>query len=1100
MPYPHSEAIHWYYRIFMPDVQRSKLLPNKPEDWARLQVWDGNSLKPAMPAGFSGVPTEEQINQLYAHVKSRELFFFELGQQTPLLWLEGKRLVTAKEPAVPDKPKLFENPTRDRERIANEANIKKYDAEVGNYQELLDVNQKNGDAFWSAVEGYYAGRNLEQDRKEAASRKENAKLQEYQNKRARADRLISEMMAPRPNAPADIFYEVQQHMDGAVIHSQYYNNELKPNGYDLPENNKLNDRDAATINFAMLFVSSHMGQFLYDKGKGGTVHAATLAESGVNMMLTGLFGYTRPSQPLNECLGEAMKMGQEAISAYLDNKPQLLGQYLAESVQKIKKQLGGTGINTLTQDTVAGTKIIERLLELFEKNPDIWQATGMSEQDRDFMRGYVQMGKVYDQFAQSHMKYVAAQTEGTALSREEKAEILVDTLLRRMVEKELAKEEKLVSENEAYLAKQMDAVQKDMEANAKFVQWEANNVALSREDPDAYGKAYNRERHMLNVSDYTTYASYETVEHPIINQLGQPGMLERMRQALLQDPFILAQANKSPLEFTSEELAVTEKQYEEKMDALIDQIQPSVGKAVWFGNLQSMLAADGGRLVIPQLKGKNPLASVESLLKGGLQALQNPDYNTLSMLYEHAKNGNLYFYGEGKDMPVRLTADGAQLSTQTVQQPEKPSRWMRFANFITFGLAYAEECRAADTYDLFVKESQARGAAAQNVEAEPQQEAANEQHQNENEQPQNENEQLQNENEQPQVVPAPEQVVVKDEKKHLNDYNEQAVNACFARMAFDDKTVPENQLGINGKQFGNLVAMALGSPELSIAVGRRDNRQYNNPEVNYPKILDHYVKHEQFGKQTKSVGFLQNAQREVLKGMEAAKKGDYSALGKIIAHGLIQNNKVLLGQKQLDDRFTFYATLGGRALDLINGNEQLKQAVLGHLGNDTKQLDIANAARNISNLRTEIMPRYQEMLSQFGQTRDVVRKDKDGKEYKDKDFLVVGNKINVAKVCQLFRIDYQMRKGDLNLETTEYVKDDTAERLAEQLNKGRVLDNFLVDKNRVDILQDPVAMKRLYTEALKEYQQKFAPQAEQPELERNIENQPKEMDISGLVP
>jgi hypothetical protein len=233
--------------------------------------------------------------------------------------------------------------------------------------------------------------------------------------------------------------------------------------------------------------------------------------------------------------------------------------------------------------------------------------------------------------------------------------------------------------------------------------------------------------------------------------------------------------------------------------------------------------------------------------------------------------------------------------------------------------------------------------------------------------------------------------------------------------------------------------------------------------------------------------------------MEAAKKGDYSALGKIIAQGLIQNNKVLLGQKQLDDRFTFYATLGGRALDLMKGNEQLKQAVLEHLGNDTKQLDIANAARNISNLRTEIMPRYQEMLSQYGQTRDIVRKDKNGNEYKDKDFLVVGNKINVAKVCQLFQIDYQMRKGELNLETTAYVKDDTAEKLAEQLNKGRVLDGFLMDENRVDILQNPVAMKRLYTEAVAEYQQKFAPQAKQPELERNIENQPKEQSIGAQL-
>jgi hypothetical protein len=92
-----------------------------------------------------------------------------------------------------------------------------------------------------------------------------------------------------------------------------------------------------------------------------------------------------------------------------------------------------------------------------------------------------------------------------------------------------------------------------------------------------------------------------------------------------------------------------------------------------------------------------------------------------------------------------------------------------------------------------------------------------------------------------------------------------------------------------------------------------------------------------------------------------------------------------------------------------------------------------------------------------------------------------------------------MRKGELNLETTEYVKDDTAEKLTEQLNKGRVLDNFLVEENRVNILQDPVAMNRLYSLALKEYQQKFAPQAKQPELEKNIENQPKEQSIGAQL-
>jgi hypothetical protein len=347
-------------------------------------------------------------------------------------------------------------------------------------------------------------------------------------------------------------------------------------------------------------------------------------------------------------------------------------------------------------------------------------------------------------------------------------------------------------------------------------------------------------------------------------------------------------------------------------------------------------------------------------------------------------------------------------------------------------------------------------------------------------------------NEQPQIVPEQKEAAQNDGQKLLNNYNEYDVNSCFARMAYDKKTIPQNGLGIDGVKFGDLVAMALGSPELSIAVGNHKNRQYNDPKVNYAKILDHYVKLEEISKNGKSAGFLRKAQNAVLQGIEAANKGDYSALGKIIAQGLIQNNNVLLDQKQLDDRFTIYATLGGRVLDFMKGNEQLRQAVLNHLDGDIKQLDIANAARNISNLRTEIMPRYLEMLSQYGATHMVTYRDKNGVERSDKDFLVPGNKRNVAKVCQLFNIDLQMRKGEFDLRTTEYVNDGAAEMLAAQLDRSQVLAAFLVDKNRVDRLKDPMAMKSLYTEALAEYQNKRAQQGNQKELVKEIENQPKE--------
>ena len=61
MPELYSNAEYWFHRAFKAQVQKAKLLLNNPEDWARLQVWDGNGLKPVMVEGFSGEPTLEQI-------------------------------------------------------------------------------------------------------------------------------------------------------------------------------------------------------------------------------------------------------------------------------------------------------------------------------------------------------------------------------------------------------------------------------------------------------------------------------------------------------------------------------------------------------------------------------------------------------------------------------------------------------------------------------------------------------------------------------------------------------------------------------------------------------------------------------------------------------------------------------------------------------------------------------------------------------------------------------------------------------------------------------------------------------------------------------
>ena len=78
MPEPQSAANVWFYQDFLANGQKEELWTNRPEDWNRLQILDGNTLKPAMGSGFQGRPTPAQVEMLHQHAVQGKLFFFEL--------------------------------------------------------------------------------------------------------------------------------------------------------------------------------------------------------------------------------------------------------------------------------------------------------------------------------------------------------------------------------------------------------------------------------------------------------------------------------------------------------------------------------------------------------------------------------------------------------------------------------------------------------------------------------------------------------------------------------------------------------------------------------------------------------------------------------------------------------------------------------------------------------------------------------------------------------------------------------------------------------------------------------------------------------------
>jgi hypothetical protein len=209
---------------------------------------------------------------------------------------------------------------------------------------------------------------------------------------------------------------------------------------------------------------------------------------------------------------------------------------------------------------------------------------------------------------------------------------------------------------------------------------------------------------------------------------------------------------------------------------------------------------------------------------------------------------------------------------------------------------------------------------------------------------------------------------------------------------------------------------------------------------------------------------------------------------------------MLMGCKQLDDRFSTYATIGTKVLEMLNANALLKQATLDALNGDTKQLDMANAAKNINNLRVEAMPLYEKMLNQFAQTVEKRTWDKvTGEEKMKTDDAILGSREDLAKVTQLFSIEVDMNAGNFNLQTTEYAQNGVVGKYNEELQKSGRLYSLLTDPNRVEKLKDPMTMKNLFVQAateLKLFDQQSGPEKN---VVNDLENKPKELAQNPLT-
>ena len=298
--------------------------------------------------------------------------------------------------------------------------------------------------------------------------------------------------------------------------------------------------------------------------------------------------------------------------------------------------------------------------------------------------------------------------------------------------------------------------------------------------------------------------------------------------------------------------------------------------------------------------------------------------------------------------------------------------------------------------------------------------------------------------------------------RKLAEYDKEKVDAAIGRFALvDEKYMPaadKNTMGLTKEEVGVLAAIACGSAELSFNDAKSGETIQNKPDQYYSRIIStRYAEGNVLGAKTLK-SFHALARIEVKKALE---NGDMEKLGKLLADGLSQNNKWLAKQTDLSDYYTVYAELGGKLLNIVGKNEQLKQAFNKRLGENTQQIHMAKAAKNISDLRVKALPLKDQLVKDFAQYE---KSDVKGVKGKPKH---VSTNEEIATICQLCMIQQSMKMKDFDLATTEYTKSNMVNKVNDFLKDSEQLEIFRTKSDCREVTVDDVfQMAALYSSAI----------------------------------
>lgn len=607
----------WYWLEFHKSIGSSRtlgrlsLLDENPEDWKRMQIWDGKELVSAMPEGFRGKPTPEQIAHLQTAAKEGRLFMYALGKERPCQYdmdkhewveqpsLDELRRNEVKQPVDPVDPGMFTQQEPELETYT--ANIsqskltlnkwfgwlgvcsgekrkleqqtaqynadhaawaeakKQHESLVQRYKYEKSVLGRRTDEYqvWlnqvqqaeqreAALETVLEANTAKRREAKAAEDKENTYREtalddiKHIHRLEQMDHTMDAIFAPRPKEVNPVVAE-KKGADVSMDRGEFA--ELVSHGYDLPENCKFTPREAASINLLVSGATS-VTKPVIDKMNPFNPHQEYKSEKGYNMIVTGLFGVSRHSQEW-VLVHAGFDAAKEAIQAYQDGNPKILGGYLGDGLRNLVNGFDVQAISKL--DFTSGGLVMGRVLEVLDKHPDLLANSGLTEKELRDARGLAALGEISFNGMKARDMLQQADAGLRELTPKEKGQCMADLTLLNLAERAIETERQNYNnspENQAEEKRLEETVAEAMVQKQDFIknhkeELEKNFKQVYPNYPDLGDSKSNLDKKYDMVYGAPANLATAVKTNPLTdfqNALGRKGALEKAQNGYRNDP------------------------------------------------------------------------------------------------------------------------------------------------------------------------------------------------------------------------------------------------------------------------------------------------------------------------------------------------------------------------------------------------------------------------------------------------------------------------------------------------------------------------------------------------------------------------------------